>query len=291
MLLDALKIKDVVADIIHEYLGSSGLRIFGFLGDLIVSLLIIIIGMKVADYLVKLMKTALEKSNIEVTLQTFLISLVRIGLKIVVIIWAVTNLGVAESSIVAALGSGALALGLSLQGSLSNIAGGVILLLMKPFTVGDYIFEDATGKEGIVQAIGIMYTKLLTTDNKEILIPNGSLMNTSITNINRQGVRRVDIFIGVEYSADIRLAKDILTKVVSTDEAVLKDHEVTVFVDSFEDSAVKLGVRYWVPTDMYWVSRWRSNERIKEELESQGIYMPYNKLDVNLQSVSEDSSR
>ena len=204
MLLEAASLKSFAHSLIYEYLGKTGVKLADFCGDIIGALLILFIGFKIVSYVVKMAHKIFERSIMDTTLQTFLLSFIKIGGKVLVIFMAVTKIGVAASSIVALLGSAGLALGLSLQGSLSNIAGGVILLLLKPFQVGDYIIEGNSGKEGTVQAIGIMYTKLLSVDNKAIMIPNGNLSNASITNVTYQEKRRVDLNVGIEYSEDIK---------------------------------------------------------------------------------------
>ena len=218
----------------------------------------------------------------DTTLQTFLLSFIKIGGKVLVIFMAVTKIGVAASSIVALLGSAGLALGLSLQGSLSNIAGGVILLLLKPFQVGDYIIEGNSGKEGTVQAIGIMYTKLLSVDNKAIMIPNGNLSNASITNVTYQEKRRVDLNVGIEYSEDIKKVRKVLNALIEKEPARITDEPVKIYVNEFQASSIDIGIRYWVKTEDYWESRWRVLEEIKEEFDNNNIAIPFEQLDVNL---------
>ena len=222
------------------------------------------------------------RSKIDVTLRTFLDSLINIGLKALIVFWAVSTLGVATSSIIALLGSAGLAVGLSLQGSLSNIAGGVILLFMKPFQVGDYILEDSSNKEGFVQAIGIMYTKLLTHENKSILIPNGNLSNSSITNYTAEGKRRIKIQVGIEYSEDIRKVRKVLQEVVEKEEARLPDQPIDIFVDEFQDSAISMGIHYWTQPGDYWKSRWRMQEAVKMAFDENDITIPFGKLDVTI---------
>ena len=219
-----------------------------------------------------------ERSIMDTTLQTFLLSFIKIGGKVLVIFMAVTKIGVAASSIVALLGSAGLALGLSLQGSLSNIAGGVILLLLKPFQVG----EGNSGKEGTVQAIGIMYTKLLSVDNKAIMIPNGNLSNASITNVTYQEKRRVDLNVGIEYSEDIKKVRKVLNALIEKEPARITDEPVKIYVNEFQASSIDIGIRYWVKTEDYWESRWRVLEEIKEEFDNNNIAIPFEQLDVNL---------
>ncbi|MEE1228282.1 MAG: mechanosensitive ion channel [Lachnospiraceae bacterium] len=288
MVIDDSGIDKVLNDVFGQFLGKSGLKVMDFCENAILSLLILIIGFRVVKYIDRLVERFLVRSNVDAGLRTFLLSALRIILKVVLIFWAITNMGVAQSSIMAALGSAAIGIGLSLQGALSNTAGGVIILMMKPFQVGDYIMEEATGKEGTVHAIGIMYTKLLTVDNKEIMIPNGSLANTSITNLTGQTRRNIDIRIGIDYNANIKEVKEILTSIAENDQDRIPGTEVTVFVAEFMDSCISMGLRYWVPTEKFWPSKWRTNEAIKEEFDKHGISIPYNILDVNVKNYSVD---
>ena len=287
MLLEAESIKRAITSFVYEYMGKTGVKMLDFAGRCVVALLILLIGLKVADYLVRLCKKIFEQYGMELMLQSFLLSSLRIGLKILVVFMAVTKIGVAASSIVALVGSAGLAVGLSLQGSLSNIAGGVLLLVVKPFQVGDYIIEDSSGKEGTVQAIGIMYTRLLSVDNKAIMIPNGNLSNASITNVTHQDKRRIDLVIGIEYSADIRQVKDILAGVIEEEPVLLTEEPVQIFVSEFRDSCIDMGIRYWVKTEDYWSSRWRVLENIKYRFDENHISIPFNQLDVNLISGGE----
>lgn len=287
MLLEAESIKRAITSFVYEYMGKTGVKMLDFAGRCVVALLILLIGLKVADYLVRLCKKIFEQYGMELMLQSFLLSSLRIGLKILVVFMAVTKIGVAASSIVALVGSAGLAVGLSLQGSLSNIAGGVLLLVVKPFQVGDYIIEDSSGKEGTVQAIGIMYTRLLSVDNKAIMIPNGNLSNASITNVTHQDKRRIDLVIGIEYSADIRQVKDILAGVIEEEPVLLTEEPVQIFVSEFRDSCIDMGIRYWVKTEDYWPSRWRVLENIKYRFDENHISIPFNQLDVNLISGEE----
>ncbi len=195
---------------------------------------------------------------------------------------AMNELGIATSSIVAVIGSAGLAIGLSIQGSLSNVAGGVVLMLIKPFEVGDYIIDGSSGKEGTVTAIGMMYTKLLSTDNRVILIPNGSLSNACITNVTNQDIRQIQIFIGVSYDSDIKKVRSVLTEIVEGEKKSLSSEPYKIYVNEFKDSSIEMGIRFWVKTEEYWEVRWRVMETIKEKFDENGIEIPYNKLDVNI---------
>ena len=282
MLLETTSIEKMVYSLAYEYLGKSGTALLDFIGNLIVAVLILFIGLRISKYIVKICTKIFEQSKMDPMLQSFLISFLKIALKILIFIFAITKLGIAASSIIAVVGSAGLAVGLSLQGALSNIAGGVILLLIKPFQVGDYILEDSSGKEGTVQAIGIMYTRLLSVDNKTIMIPNGSLSAASITNYTYQEKRKIDLRIGVGYHDDIRKVRETLFEVRHQEPALLEDEPIQIFVSDYKDSCIEMGIRYFVKTEDYWPSRWRVLENIKYAFDENGISIPFNKLDVNI---------
>ena len=272
-----------VKKVIYDYLGKKGLLLSDFLFNLLIALLILFAGFKIIKYLRKLLDRIFEKSKMDVTLRTFLNSAINIALKVLVIFLAVNQLGVASSTIIALLGSATLAIGLSLQGSLANIAGGVILLFIKPFRVGDYILEEGTGKEGTVKAIGIIYTELLTADKKAVMIPNGNLANSSITNMTHENKRRMEINVGISYGQDIGKVRKALLMVAKREKFCLQDEMVNVIVLEFLDSSIVVQLRYWVDPQNYWEARFRSLEDIIVTFEEEGISIPYNQLDVHLE--------
>lgn len=251
--------------------------------QLCIFLFIFFVGRKLIKWITKLVAKALEKSSVEQSAEHFLVSVVRVLLYIVLVMILAGYLGVGGSSIVAILGSAGLAIGLALQGSLSNFAGGVLILLLKPFKVGDYIIT--AGGEGVVENIDLFYTKLLTGDNKMIVIPNGSITNDSITNVTNQPKRRVDLEIGIDYSQNIGIVKEVLENIVQSYELTLKEEEIAVFVSSFDASAITIGLRFWTTTEDYWTARCSVLESIKTVFDERGISIPYNQLDVNLVSV------
>lgn len=273
---------------LDQYIGSKGVTLADFLIDFVIAMLILLIGFRLVKYIVKMIDAIFEKSNMDITLRTFLRSVINIGLKILVIFLAVSRLGVAASTIVALIGSATFAVGMSLQGSLGNIAGGVILLFVKPFVVGDYIYEESSGKEGRVQAIGIMYTSLLTIDNKAVMIPNGNLSGSSITNYTHQDKRLVELKVGIRYDEDIKKVRQILEKVLEEEEYHLKAQEPRIFVNEFKDSCIEIGIRFWVATDNYWDARWSALENIKEGFDREGIEIPFNQLDVHMIPAAAD---
>jgi small conductance mechanosensitive channel len=247
---------------------------------LIIALIIWFIGKKLVKYAEKLATIAFEKGKLEPSVSKFLASLIRVLCYAVLVITIVSVLGIQTTSLITLIGSAGVTVGLALQGSLSNFAGGVLILVFKPFRVGDYIV--ACGQEGTVQAIEIIYTRIATIDNKIITIPNGTLANSNIVNVGCEPFRMVDINVGISYGADIKKAKAVLENVIAKNRLVLQDKAVTVFVNSLDQSAVTIQTRCWCKTGDYWTVRWGLLESYKEALDENGIVIPFNQLDVHI---------
>lgn len=252
----------------------------GFALDLLAAVFILVIGFKAVGAVRRMAERSFARMEMELSLRKFLLSLIQVVLYAVLIFMAAERIGIQSSSIIALLGSAGVTLGLALQGSLSNFAGGVLILLMRPFKVGDYIVSQYG--EGTVAVIGLVYTTLNTTDNKTVVIPNGSLSNSPITNATAEKFRRLDLTVGISYQADLKKAKDILLDIYTSHPKVLKDHPIQVFVDQLADSAVIIGGRGWTATDDYWQTRWDITEEIKLRLDEAGIEIPFNQMDVHV---------
>ena len=263
--------------IIRKYLQDLTPSLLGFLVQLMIAVIILLVGSRMIKMLVKMVRRFLERGKVEAGVVSFLSSFVKYALYFVLAMIILGQFGVTTSSVIAVLGSAGLTMGLALQGSLSNFAGGVLILLLKPFVVGDY-----TSEEGTVKEITIFYTKLLTIDNKLILIPNGSLSNSSITNYSHMDMRRIDLTVGVGYESDLSKVKAVLEGVVKTETAVIKDEPVDIFVSDLGDSAVDMGIRVWVKTEDYWPVRWRLLEQMKNALDENGISIPFPQMDVSI---------
>jgi len=242
-----------------------------------------LIGVQLIKLIRKIIKKSMQRASAELGAVQFVDSFVKAALYVLLVLMLASSFGVDAASIVAVLGSAGVAIGLAIQGSLSNLAGGVLILLLKPFRVGDYILESSTGKEGTVTEIQIFYTKLLTVDNKTVILPNGSLANNSIVNMTAQANRRMDIIVSVSYRADLNRAKEVLMNVLMEDDAVLKDMDRMVFVDELAASSVNLGVRCWFKQADFWTGKWRVTENCKLALDEAGIEIPFNQLDVHLE--------
>lgn len=252
--------------------------------DIVVALIFLFVGMKVTKLLVKVIKRAFEKTAMEDSVEGFLLSLIKGILYVIVFVMAISIVGVQVTSLVAILGTASLSIGLALQGSLANFAGGVLILLMKPFKVGDYIIENDKKCEGTVEAIDIFYTKLRTYDNKIIVIPNGNITANSLINVTAEASRKLDISVGVSYDSDIKLVKDTLTDIVKGSSYYDKSKEMNIFVDSFQDSSIKMGIRCYVKTEDYWAAKWEILENIKEKFDENNIVIPYSQVEVTVKN-------
>lgn len=249
-------------------------------GNVLITLIFVYIGFKAIKFIRQLLKKSMQKANVEPGVISFLSSFVNISLKIVILLSAAGGLGFKVTSVLTLLGSAGVAIGLALQGSLSNLAGGVLILVLKPFKVGDYIIEDNKGREGTVTAIDIFYTKLLTGDNRVVVIPNGALSNTSLTNVSKEGKRRLDLMMSVDYDQDIKEAKSVIYDVLIKNKNVMENEPISIFLNSFDASSISIGIRSWVKTDDYWTAKWELQEELKEAFDANGITIPYNHLDV-----------
>lgn len=256
----------------------------------IFAFVVFFLGRWLIKKLVKLIDRSMEKAGVEVTVRKFLKYLLKaVGyLLLVGIICAIV--GYDGASLMTVMGSVGIALGLALQGSLSNFAGGVLILLLRPFKVGDYIKEDNKGNEGTVKSIGLVYTELVTLDNRIIVIPNGTLANSSLTNVSAQDKRRINDTVGIGYQADLKKAKELIMKILKAHPDILKEEgrELQVFVSELADSSVVLGYRFWVDAPNYWAVKWAVMEEIKLTFDAEGIEIPFNQLDVHVRTEAAD---
>lgn len=266
--------------IIRTYFENLVPDLFNFALQVIIAIVVYAVGAKIIKMTVKIVRKALERRNTDIGVIQFLSAVIRYSMYFVLFMMILNLFGIATTSAVAVLGSCGVAVGLALQGSLANFAGGVLILLLKPFVVGDYIIEGSN--EGTVYEISIFYTKLKTVDNKVIVIPNGNLSNSSLINVSHMDKRRVDVAVGIAYEADIRTAKDILYKVAEEDPARLPGEDIVVAVDNLGASSVDMTVRIWVKSEDYWPTKWRLTENIKYALDENNISIPYQQIDVQI---------
>jgi small conductance mechanosensitive channel len=263
---------------LSELLSSFGISLF-------IALSILIIGRQVVKILIKVISTALERSNTEDTVRIFVTNLLNTLLMIVVFIAAINQLGIQTTSIIAVLGAAGLAIGLALQGSLSNFAAGILIVIYRPYKVGDYIQAD--NHLGTVDDIQIFSTVLKTPDNKLVIVPNGSIMNGSIVNFSNQDKRRVDIIASCSYEDDIDKVKSVLADILSKDDRILNEPKPRIAVSELADSSVNFIVRPWVKNSDYIDVYYSLLEEIKKRFDREGIAIPYPQTDVHIHNHTE----
>lgn len=257
-------------------------KAFDFAENIIVAIILLIVGRIIIKAILKMLDKVAAKSKLEIGVVKFINSVLKVVLYLVLIIIICGQVGIETTSFLAILGSAGLAVGLALQGSLSNFAGGVIILLTKPFKVGDYICDKGSGQEGTVRKIDLFYTSLTTPDNKSITIPNGSLANSSVTNVTAFDKRRISTTVSIGYDSDIEKAKEIMINIAKDDHRILKDEEISAFVSSLGDSAVFLELRTWVKSEDFWGTSFDLNEKVKSEFDKNGIEIPFNQIVVHM---------
>ena len=259
-----------------------GLMSLGY--RLLVVAFIIIIGMRIISSVKKMFSRSFERMEMEISLRKFLMSVLSVAMYLLLALIAADKLGFNPASLIAVVGSAGVAVALSLQESLSNFAGGIIIMVMKPFRVGDYIVTTTTGIEGTVKIIGLIYTSLLTPDNRMVVIPNGGLANSSITNVTAEDKRRIEIQVGISYESDLRRAKELLLQILDTHPMALheEDRMPQVFVWELGSNSVVLGGRVWTKMEDYWTSKFEITEQIKLTFDREGIEIPYQRVDIKV---------
>lgn len=280
--------EEIDVGLIQTYLQQLPDKALRFGMRVVMALVFFLIGMQIIKLVRRIVRRSLKKGNADTGVMQFLDSFIRAAMYIILIFMIASGFGLDAASVVALLGSAGVAIGLAVQGSLANFAGGVLILLLKPFRVDDYIRVDSEGHEGTVREIQLFYTKLATPDNHVVIIPNGTLANTSILNTSMLGERRMDIPVGISYDADIRRAREVILQVLEADAAVLKEKERNVFVQELGDSSVNLNVRCFALNEDYWECRWRITEQIKYALDEAGITIPYPQMDVHVTACSDE---
>lgn len=279
---EAAKNMEESAGIVRETLDD----IIGWLisksGSVLVAVLFIIIGLRLVSVFLKILRRSFERSKMESSVAGFLLSIIRVLCYTLVFITAAAIVGFEVTSFVTILGTASLAIGLALQGALSNLAGGVLILLLKPFELGDYIIENNKNNEGTVISIDIFYTRLRTHDNKVVVIPNGILADNSLVNLTNEFKRKVEVKIAIAYNSDIKRVKEIVYGLLNEDGRILDEEPKDVFIDSFDDSGMTLGIRAWVKTEDYWSTTWDLREKVKTAFDDNQIEIPYNRLEVDL---------
>ncbi len=274
---------------ILEFLKNNGIdssTVVGFAKNLVIALVIFYVGRMVIGLVVRGLRKMMQRQEVDKTLETFVCNLVRMALLIVVIIAAIGALGIQTTSFIAIFGAAGLAVGLALQGSLSNFAAGVLIVLFRPYKVGDYI--EGAGIGGTVEQVQILTTLLKTPDNKAVIVPNSQIMDSVITNYSANDTRRVDMVIGVSYDDDLDKVRRIIQELVAADDRILPDPECTIAVSELADSSVNFVVRPWVKTQDYWGVKFDLTEAVKKRFDQDGISIPFPQQDVYLHNASAD---
>lgn len=263
----------------QDYATQYGEKLFDFLPSLLSAILIFVVGWYSIKIIVSYTGKLFNKRGYDKTLENFVIGLTGWFLKILLFVVVISQLGVQTTSLVAVIGAAGLAIGLALQGSLSNFAGGILIITLKPFRVGDFI--EAQGVSGTVKETSLFYTKLNTISNQLAIIPNGQLSNDKIINYTSEGKRRDAITIGISYGSDIKLARDVLMQLMEGQEGIMKDPAPEVLVTELADSAVNLSLRFWALNDDFWDCHWFTIEEAKTRLEAAGVGIPFPQRDVH----------
>ncbi|MDE6996049.1 MAG: mechanosensitive ion channel family protein [Lachnospiraceae bacterium] len=280
--LEQIAPEEIDMGLIQSYLQQLPDKALRFGVRVLLALVVFLIGMQVIKLIRRIVRRSLQRGNADIGVTQFLDSFIKAVMYSLLLFMIASGFGLDATSVVALLGSAGVAIGLAIQGSLSNFAGGVLILLLKPFRVDDYIKVDDNEHEGTVKEIQLFYTKLSTPNNHVVIIPNGTLSNSSILNMSTLTERRMDIKVGISYQADIRQAREVIMKVLEEDPAVLSSKDRRVFVEELADSSVILNVRCWADNDEYWECKWRITEKVKYALDDAGISIPYPQMNVHL---------
>lgn len=265
---------------IFDFFGSMLTNFIAFLPTLLIAIVVFILGCVLNSVMMNLLGKGLEKSKLDKTIHRFLNSLVKILIFAFVLIIVLTILGIPMDSIVAVVSSAGVAIGLAMQSSLSNVAGGFMVLIGRSFKVGDFV--DIAGMSGVVEEITILSTKIITGDNKDVFIPNGTVVNSTITNYSQEKTRRVDQTFSISYNNDSKKAIAVITETLEKNNMILKNPEPFVKVCALTSNSVDIAVRVWTETDKYWDVYFAMLEDIKEAFDKEGIMIPYNQLDVHV---------
>jgi len=265
---------------IDAYTAKAIELVMAYAPKVVLALITLVIGLWLIGLITRITRKSMEKTKADKTLIPFITNLISWGLKVLLLISVASMVGIATTSFIAVLGAAGLAVGLALQGSLANFAGGVLILIFKPYNIGDLV--EVQGHLGVVKEVQIFNTILLSPSNKRIIIPNGAVSNGSIVNYSVEGLLRVDLVIGVAYESDIPKAKEVLHKIMSDHELVLNEPQSTVAVSELADSSVNLVVRPWCKASDYWQVYFDITEQAKAHLEDNGITIPFPQRDVHL---------
>lgn len=261
------------------------LKLISSIPKLVGILILLLLGLFIIRTTLRVIRTRFEKRNVDRSLRGFLLSIIKFVLYAILILMVVQNLGLETTAILGALSGVVLAVGLALQGSLANFAGGVLVLLFRPYEVGDYI-ENNSGTEGTVEKIDLLYTTLTTSAGIKVFSPNGALANSVIRNFTKISTRRIEYIVGIDYNANIKTAREAIINAIKKDSRIIEKPAPLVFVSELADSSVNLTIRAWAARENYWAARYDLQEEIKVALDQAGINIPFPQRDIHI--VSEE---
>lgn len=279
---DAVKEATDQVSIVGQYIQKLTDWCMSKLGSIVVAVIFMVVCFKLVKLLLRILRKSFERSKLDPSVAGFFISAVKIVLNVLIVLTAASIVGFQITSFITILGTAGVTLGLALQGSLSNLAGGLLILILKPFRVGDYIVENNTHCEGTVVSIDIFYTRLITFDNKSVVIPNGNISNTSLVNVTEHDMRRVDIPFSVAYDSDMEKVKRVTIETIKDVDGYLPDEQILFYIDEFADSGINMYVKFYATIEKFFDAKWDAMWKLKKAFDENDIEIPFNKMDVHM---------
>ena len=279
---DAVKEATDQVSIVGQYIQKLTDWCMSKLGSIVVAVIFMVVCFKLVKLLLRILRKSFERSKLDPSVAGFFISAVKIVLNVLIVLTAASIVGFQITSFITILGTAGVTLGLALQGSLSNLAGGLLILILKPFRVGDYIVENNTHCEGTVVSIDIFYTRLITFDNKSVVIPNGNISNTSLVNVTEHDMRRVDIPFSVAYDSDMEKVKRVTIETIKDVDGYLPDKQILFYIDEFADSGINMYVKFYATIEKFFDAKWDAMWKLKKAFDENDIEIPFNQMDVHM---------
>lgn len=279
---DAVKEATDQVSIVGQYIQKLTDWCMSKLGSIVVTVIFMVVCFKLVKLLLRILRKSFERSKLDPSVAGFFISAVKIVLNVLIVLTAASIVGFQITSFITILGTAGVTLGLALQGSLSNLAGGLLILILKPFRVGDYIVENNTHCEGTVVSIDIFYTRLITFDNKSVVIPNGNISNTSLVNVTEHDMRRVDIPFSVAYDSDMEKVKRVTIETIKDVDGYLPDEQILFYIDEFADSGINMYVKFYATIEKFFDAKWDAMWKLKKAFDENDIEIPFNQMDVHM---------
>lgn len=279
---DAVKEATDQVSIVGQYIQKLTDWCMSKLGSIVVAVIFMVVCFKLVKLLLRILRKSFERSKLDPSVAGFFISAVKIVLNVLIVLTAASIVGFQITSFITILGTAGVTLGLALQGSLSNLAGGLLILILKPFRVGDYIVENNTHCEGTVVSIDIFYTRLITFDNKSVVIPNGNISNTSLVNVTEHDMRRVDIPFSVAYDSDMEKVKRVTIETIKDVDGYLPDEQILFYIDEFADSGINMYVKFYATIEKFFDAKWNAMWKLKKAFDENDIEIPFNQMDVHM---------